>query len=236
MTESPWDQRIARAAELERTCPQAAELLRFYRLVAQAGAPSGSPVLPLTFLESLLTLAAHEAPASLAESAQSLLRTPERWATILDAPSTPAELFFSQAVRQPYTELEARRDPTPRTSVQPLCPFCGSKPLVAILRPEGDGARRSLLCSLCFTEWDFRRLLCPHCGEEDKEKLPVYTAEEFPHIRVEACDTCRTYIKSVDLTRNGLAVPEVDELSSLSLDLWAAESGYSKLQTNLFGL
>ena len=51
------------------------------------------------------------------------------------------------------------------------------------------GAKRFLLCSLCFNEWEFRRLLCPNCGEEDKDKLPVYTAEEFPHIRVEACDT-----------------------------------------------
>jgi len=35
---------------------------------------------------------------------------------------------------------------------------------------------------------------------------------------------------------NGLAVPEVDELASVSLDLWAAEKGYNKLQVNLLGL
>jgi FdhE protein len=40
----------------------------------------------------------------------------------------------------------------------------------------------------------------------------------------------------VDLTKNGLAVPEVDELASIALDLWASEHGYTKLQTNLFGL
>ena len=120
--------------------------------------------------------------------------------------------------------------------MQPLCPFCGEKPVAAVLRPEGDGAKRFLLCSLCFTEWEFRRLLCPNCGEEDKDKLPIYTADEFPHVRVEACDSCHVYLKAVDLTKNGLAVPEVDELASGALDLWAAEHGYTKLQTNLFGL
>ena len=73
-------------------------------------------------------------------------------------------------------------------------------------------------------------------GDEDKDRLPVYTAEEFPYIRVETCDTCRVYLKSIDLTRHGLAVPEVDELASVSLDLWAREKGYTKLQHNLFGM
>jgi len=31
-------------------------------------------------------------------------------------------------------------------------------------------------------------------------------------------------------------VPEVDEIASLPLDLWAAEHQYTKLKTNLFGL
>jgi formate dehydrogenase maturation protein FdhE len=38
------------------------------------------------------------------------------------------------------------------------------------------------------------------------------------------------------MTINGLAVPEVDELASVPLDLWAAENHYTKLKTNLFGL
>jgi FdhE protein len=53
---------------------------------------------------------------------------------------------------------------------------------------------------------------------------------------VEARDTCKLYLKAVDLTKNGLAVPEIDELASVALDLWAAEHGYTKLQVNLFGL
>src|SRR5208337_385341 len=114
-----------------------------------------------------------------------------------------------------------------------ICPFCSAKPVVGVLRPEGDGGKRSLICSLCSTEWLFGRILCPACGEETVEKLAVYTASQFPHVRVEACDTCRRYIKTVDLTKNGHAVPVVDELGTIPLDLWAEEHQYSKLQPNL---
>lgn len=107
--------------------------------------------------------------------------------------------------------------------------------MAAVLRPEGEGGRRTLLCGRCFTEWEFRRLLCPGCGEEDRDKLPVYTAAEFPHIRVDACDTCRHYLKAVDLTRDGRAVPEVDDLASLPLDLWAMEHEYRRLAPGLLG-
>ncbi len=55
-------------------------------------------------------------------------------------------------------------------------------------------------------------------------KLPVYVAAELPHIRVEACDTCRHYIKTVDLTKDGHAVPVVDELAAMALSLWAQEA------------
>ncbi len=116
------------------------------------------------------------------------------------------------------------------------CPVCGGGPVVSVLRPEGEGGKRSLICSVCFTEWAYRRLGCVACPEEDPGKLPVYTAEQFTYVRIEACDSCRTYIKSIDMTRNGLAVPEVDDLATLPLDLWAAEKGYSRRQPNIFGV
>jgi formate dehydrogenase maturation protein FdhE len=33
-----------------------------------------------------------------------------------------------------------------------------------------------------------------------------------------------------------LAVPVVDELASVPLDIWAEEQGYTKLQPNLLGM
>ena len=47
---------------------------------------------------------------------------------------------------------------------------------------------------------------------------------------------CGRYIKTIDLTKNGNAVPVVDELATLPLNLWAVEHGYKKLQPNLLGI
>lgn len=61
-------------------------------------------------------------------------------------------------------------------------------------------------------------------------------AEGFDHLRVEACATCRHFIKTIDLKKNGRAVPVVDELAAIPLSLWAAENGYTKVSANLLGL
>jgi FdhE protein len=223
-----WERRIERATELSRQYPVSAELLYFYRDIARfQSTVSGTGA---EHLEPLLALIRRTAPDPLAQAAH----LPVTWDDLLRG-ADPLHAFFARVLLQPVTEQRARARAV-AAGVQPACPFCTEKPVAAVLRPEGDGGKRFLLCSLCFTEWEFRRVLCPSCGEEDKEKLPVFSAEEFPHVRVEACDTCRVYIKTIDLTRDGLAVPEVDEIAAIALDLWAGERGYTKLQANLFGL
>jgi len=145
--------------------------------------------------------------------------------------------LFARAFLQPYAVYVRSRLTVERKGPTPcLCPFCGRKPGSGVLRPLGDGGQRSLVCSLCLYEWEFRRIVCPACGEENHAKLPVYTAEELKHVRVECCDSCRCYIKTVDLTKSGLADPVVDEIAAIPLDLWAQDQGYAKLQLNLMQL
>ena len=55
-------------------------------------------------------------------------------------------------------------------------------------------------------------------------------------IEKRACDSCRYYIKTVDLTKNGHAVPVVDELATIPLNLCAQEHDYIKLRANLLGI
>jgi FdhE protein len=142
--------------------------------------------------------------------------------------------FILRVFLQPYAEFLAARFPVPQLEATPsVCPICGSAPLLGVLRPEGDGGRRCLVCSFCLHEWSFRRILCPTCGEEAENKLPVYVAEQLPHIRVEACDTCKLYIRTIDLTKDGNAVPLVDDLAAIPLTLWATEHGYSRAHPNL---
>ena len=118
-----------------------------------------------------------------------------------------------------------------------FCYACGGLPQVAVIRdlPDAVGSR-TLSCSMCAMEWRFPRLTCPHCGETEADKLPVHTAESIAHVRVDACGTCSRYIKTVDLRKEGNAVPCVDELAAVELDIWAGEEGLTKLRTNVLGL
>ncbi|HEY2461624.1 MAG TPA: formate dehydrogenase accessory protein FdhE [Candidatus Acidoferrum sp.] len=148
--------------------------------------------------------------------------------------ANPLLAFFPAAFLQPYAEfLAAHVAPPPPNASSHSCPICSSPPLLGVLRQEGDGGKRFLLCSFCLREWEFRRILCPACAEETERSLPVYTAEQLPHIRVEACDTCHFYLRTIDLTKDGNAVPIVDDLAALPLTLWANEHIYSRIYPNL---
>lgn len=154
-----------------------------------------------------------------------------------NAPAAGTDNFFARAYLQPYAVgIRTRANLRWSGPTSFVCPFCKRKPGLGVLRPLGEGSQRSLICSFCLAEWEFRRIVCPACGEEDPLKLPVYAAEELQHVRVEACDSCKCYIKTVDLTKSGLGEPVVDEMASVALDLWASEHGYAKLQVNLLQL
>jgi RNA polymerase subunit RPABC4/transcription elongation factor Spt4 len=74
-------------------------------------------------------------------------------------------------------------------------------------------------------------------GEEaDGREATRGDAPTFPHLRIDACTSCARYLIDVDMGRDPLAVPEVDELAAVPLDLYAAERGVSKITPNLMGL
>jgi len=260
MSRPDWEKRIRRAQELAAQYPSAAQVLDFYAEIAAfqkhvfdaaaAEHPPPDPGRPLAEqlvrpaalkrFPALVELVEKKGPAGLAQAARELRQQgAEQWRALLDSPPDSDETyrFFARSCLQPVAEYLAFKSKMQFSGYTgSLCPVCGGRPQVAVLRPEGAGGKRSLVCSLCATEWDFRRILCPNCAEEDPAKLPRFSADEFPHVRVEACDTCKRYLKSVDLTINGLAVPLVDEIAAASLDLWAAEHGYGKIELNLMGL
>lgn len=157
-----------------------------------------------------------------------------------DPMDDPACWCASKILLQPYLmSLIGAASGAPPTADPPQrCPSCDGRPLVSLLREDkiADTVRRSLICSLCSREWDFPRVSCPGCREEKTEKLPRYSAQEIPWMRVEACDTCGKYLKSVDLTLNWEAEPGVDELASTPLDVIAHEHGYEKITPNLAGV
>ena len=201
----------------------------------------------LPHFRGFLSLIEQHAPPALGKSAHQMSLLPsDSWVASLEAYWEHAgkydqqvgalAQFLARAFLQPYAEFRAAQTPrAPQVVTVRVCPLCGSRPLMGVLRVEGDSGKRFLLCSFCSQEWEFRRIHCPTCGEEAEGKLPVYVAEQLPHIRVEACDTCKFYLRTVDLTKDGHAIPLVDDLAAIPLTLWAHEHGYSRLQQNLLG-
>ena len=258
-----WDKRIQRAAELRQRPSSPHQVLGFYEHVLGvqqrifqdlAGAdpiPQPSEAFrenieidrAMTWLPVVFELVRSKGPAKLAAEAERLAASTVEYRRQLlrDSLNSPqgdgdeASSFFARVVLQPAAEFLAAQMTVPLTTSETVCPLCGSKPQLAILRPEGDGGKRHLVCSFCAAEWEFRRVLCPVCGETDYTKLPRYLPEEPMAVRVEACDTCKFYLKSFDMTEDGMLVPEVDEVATIALDLWASEHGYQKIRANVMG-
>jgi len=119
------------------------------------------------------------------------------------------------------------------------CDFCGGLAWIGARRPTPGGnesATRYVACALCGTEQPVARIACPSCGEQKPDALPNFHSEKHPGVRLEACSTCHRYVKSLDLTVDGRLIPEVDDLASLALDLWAVEKGYTRIEPGLAGI
>jgi hypothetical protein len=135
------------------------------------------------------------------------------------------------------------------------CPGCGGLPQLSVLADAGEElvtGPRNLLCCRCGTDWQCSRSTCPACGGSEEEQLQVYAEQlegpvsgngkrdgdappVFPHLRIAGCSACRRYLIEVDMARDPRAVPEVDELAALPLDLYAADQGLTKVTPNLMG-
>jgi FdhE protein len=119
------------------------------------------------------------------------------------------------------------------------CPRCGGLPQLAVFGETGEAlltSPRRLLCSRCANQWVMSRMTCASCGETSGAKMPILSdVDLFPHLRIDACEICRRYLITVDQRKDPGAVPVVDELAALPLDLVAAERGYTKIARNLMG-
>lgn len=245
-----WDQKLARAQRLSKSHPSAREILELYtkvvnfqKTISQSLNGTEHPDVRslIRFVPQLRTLVNDLGSEYLQHAMADLGSQQERWSELLlqhweqqSSAGNPAQAFLACVLLQPYAQHVTSRLNVACENTATRCPACGNPPQLSMLREFNNGARRSLLCSLCFTEWEFRRVLCPYCGEQHKDKLPVFTAEEFPQIRIEACDSCKSYIKCIDLSKDGHAIPPVDDLATLALDLRVQEQGYTRPCPNIF--
>ena len=107
------------------------------------------------------------------------------------------------------------------------CPICGSEPFISELKEEGA---RFLVCSSCNFEWRFNRVKCPFCENEESGKLRYfYTEKEGRVYRVDVCEKCKRYIKTVDTVESGIDfIPLLEDIGTLHLDIVAQKEGYTK--------
>lgn len=140
------------------------------------------------------------------------------------------------------------------------CPRCGGAAQLSYFAPSREDlvtAHRFLECSRCATTWTFPRMTCASCGEAETARLKVFgeigaaqadisgklvksaadgvASAHFPHLRIDGCATCSRYVLTIDLERDPRAIPIVDEIASVPLDLYAKERGMTKLVPNLMG-
>jgi FdhE protein len=124
------------------------------------------------------------------------------------------------AVEQLLNELNTE------TWTKGYCPVCGSLPQLSLLKEEVG--KRFLVCSYCGCQWQTDRILCPFCNNKDQESLHYFTAEGEDTYRIDLCDKCHQYIKTIDLRTIGEIDPSLEDLATLHLDVIASQKGYKR--------
>lgn len=216
------DPKIARARELAARHREAREALLFYAALVEFAGD----------WDDLIALVRRIGPPVLQEAARridpfELKAAVDRYLRGEDRVSPDS--FFARVMLR-------RERPRARGVPSNRCPECGEPPQCGVLRPQGDGHAFALVCSLCAAEWSFPRGQCPACGEADREKIAWFQAETLAHVQTQTCDACARYLHVIHCGKEPAAVPEVDEVASLAMDVWAREQGYEKIHPNLIGI
>ncbi|MFC1504318.1 formate dehydrogenase accessory protein FdhE [Spirochaetota bacterium] len=112
------------------------------------------------------------------------------------------------------------------------CPLCGGEPLMA--RLDKESGKKWLYCSLCRTEWIFRRIVCPFCGNEEHETIKYFYTDKNEAYRVDVCDACKRYTKTID-ARKIFQVRDlfIENLASLAYDIVAEKDGFQAANYSL---
>ena len=112
------------------------------------------------------------------------------------------------------------------TWLKGFCPICGSLPFLSLLKEETG--KRFLLCSFCSHEWRTDRISCPFCGNKEPGSLQFFQAEGEELYRIDLCEKCHQYIKTIDARVIEVFDPSLEDLATLHLDLVASKKGYRR--------
>jgi len=104
------------------------------------------------------------------------------------------------------------------------CPVCGSMPELSLFEENG---KRFLNCGFCGHKWASKRIYCPFCENTDHETLHYYSIDNEEEYRVDVCDKCKNYIKTVDIKKTTRTIyPPLELCSTPYIDLKFEEMGF----------
>lgn len=107
------------------------------------------------------------------------------------------------------------------------CPICGKEPKIGEIREEEDG-KRYLFCNQCGFKWYFNRIKCPFCGNDEQQSLAYFEVEGEERYRVDVCNKCWRYVKTVELPKSSEEPNlDVEDIATLHLDMIAYDEGYN---------
>jgi len=253
-----WARRRRRARQLVERYAYARDLLRLYEALLDVQEPAfltarddrpdpaGLAAYTARVLEEIAGATQAAGPPALAAAVGERLREGQpaklvsQW--LAGERQAPVDEYLARAATAPVLEALG-----PAAGVacsgrlgERGCPRCGGLPQLSYLTDAGEtlvSGPRMLLCCRCGESWIHQRMTCAACGEESTTKLPIFAdGDRFPHLRADACQTCRRYLITIDLRKDAEAVPVVDELVALPLDLYVKERGYTKIVPNLMAI
>ena len=142
-------------------------------------------------------------------------------------------LFLIQTSIRPSVEAgvkQLRSELDPETWLKGYCPLCGSLPTLSLLKEEAG--KRYLLCSYCGYQWRMDRISCPFCKNKDQESLHYFFGEGEETHRIDLCDKCHQYIKTIDTRDLQESDPVLEDLATPHLDILASQKGYKRPAPN----
>ena len=139
------------------------------------------------------------------------------------------ELFLEESLRpeleiiaKKYEEIVGKSEWS-----EGYCPICGKEPKIGEIRKEEDG-KRYLFCHQCGFKWYFNRIKCPFCGNDEQHSLAYFEVEGDERYRVDVCNKCWRYIKTVELPKSSEEPNlDVEDIATLHLDMIAYDEGYN---------
>ena len=137
------------------------------------------------------------------------------------------ELFIEESLRPALEKVATRYGNAVRKAgwTEGYCPICGREPKIGEIRDE-EGSRY-LFCNQCGFEWNYLRIKCPFCGNEEQQSLAYFAIEGDERYRVDVCNECKRYIKIVDFRKGEQRADlDIEDIATLHLDMLANDEGY----------